>query len=480
MKQTPRELLEAAARTHVQDDVNLYPRIAAQMDKKRLPRSLHARPALLILSVLLALGLLSGVAYAVGRSLGYIPGVGLVEQNNGIYILSAPASVTQDGRKVTVNQFVTDSQRTFVAYRVNGISPVTSGFPNCTDPPKLQLPDGSTLDFSGGGGGGMESNNGEPMSFETSYTFPPLPAQTSKVVFISPCQMPPIELALVPAPADFVTPAVEIRATFEATGPKFASTPTPTSGFQTGGATPEPYPSSFPATPTRVPNGSGLYLEKVIVMENSYILIGNFTDAGDLPGFLLISGGSGSEYLPKIEDADGNTVPFIVRSDIRPETNWGGVYYWAYEVQKPVKTPLKITLDYVNVLKSDTTRFQVDIGPNPQVGQKWNLNLPIRLGGYDYIIDQVEVLKNGFLVSWHSGADLPEGTSFELSIPGLSPSMTEGLRGMEDRRKDRINYAQNFLTDEPLPIGVVPFELTLDQTVELPGPWTLTWTSPAP
>jgi hypothetical protein len=49
---------------------------------------------------------------------------------------------------------------------------------------------------------------------------------------------------------------------------------------------------------------------------------------------------------------------------------------------------------------------------------------------------------------------------------------------MEDRRGDRINFAQNFLTDQPVPTGILIFELTLFQTVPLP--WTITWMPPYP
>jgi hypothetical protein len=36
MRKTPREILNAAARTHVPDNLNLYPRIAVQLESKNL------------------------------------------------------------------------------------------------------------------------------------------------------------------------------------------------------------------------------------------------------------------------------------------------------------------------------------------------------------------------------------------------------------------------------------------------------------
>jgi len=327
----------------------------------------------------------------------------------------------------------------------------------------------------------MESYRGAPMRFESSLTFTPLPAQTRKVIFISPCQMPVIELLLVPAPINMVTPATEIEVTYESVSPNYPGSITPTDDLQTKISTPEPHLSSLPIQPTNVPKGSGLYLDKIIEMENSYVLMGNFTDAGDLPGHVVMGESSDSIYKPKIENALGETVSFIVRQDISPVTVWTGFYSWAYEIPKPVTGPLKITLDQVNIHQSDTFQFQFDTGPDPGSGEQWELNLPFKLGGYDYVIDQVQMLEKGYLLKWHSGIDIPEGTSFSLTIHDLSPSMTEASWGMEDRRQDnRINYARNFLTDEPVPTGILTFELTLYQTVPLPGPWTITWTPPTP
>ena len=75
MKRSYKEILDAAARPHIADDTNLFPRIAANLERKPLMKTLNARPAFAFLIVLVAISLLSGVVYAVGRSLGYIPGI---------------------------------------------------------------------------------------------------------------------------------------------------------------------------------------------------------------------------------------------------------------------------------------------------------------------------------------------------------------------------------------------------------------------
>jgi hypothetical protein len=272
-----------------------------------------------------------------------------------------------------------------------------------------------------------------------------------------------------------VTPAIEIGATFVASSPKFVTTPTPT--VETV-LTPFDVDPSFPDTPTPVPNGSGLYLEQVIVLPESYILVGNFADTGDLPGAVL-STGSAYDYLPRIEDMAGNPVAFKVRDDIKPIVNWVNTYYWAYEIEKPVQGPVKITLDEIDISTSDTVRFDFDAGPNPQPGQEWQLDLPLHLGRYNYVVDSVQMIDNGYVVKFHSGTDVPEGTSFLLDIVGSSQERGS-TSAEEDRRSSAIvKYSENITYLVSPPTGSLTFALTLFETVPLEGPWTLTWTPPS-
>lgn len=313
------------------------------------------------------------------------------------------------------------------------------------------------------------------MDFETTASYPPIPTGVSNVTFTFPCILTEgtgpenwqIPLKLSPAPEDYATPGVEVGVTFVSSNPKFILTPSPT--FDAALFTPEPFDPSLPATPTLVPNGSGLYLEKVIELPDSYILIGNFADAGDLPGGLSIDDNPYSD-LPHIEDGLGNPVAFKVREDMQPEAGSGGRWarYWAFEIAKPVRGPLTITQDQVNIGVSDTTQFTFDTGPNPQMGQRWELNLPIHLRNYDYVIDSVEVVENGYLFKFHPSMDVPEEATLFLDIVGSSPSSTA-----EDYTDQTVvEYSLVYLNP---PTGQLAVELTLMETVQLHGPWTLIW-----
>jgi hypothetical protein len=450
----------------------------ASLKSRKGLRPFYLRPAWIaffaVLTLLVVSTLIIGperVYAAVRQLFGYIPGVGIVEQGSGIRVLAEPVSVEKDGIKVTVEQVVADATHTFVAYRVDGIPPVKSGFPICTDPPALQLPDGSKLSFLGGGAGGMDSTGGTSMTFATDYTFPPLPAGAGKVIFLSPCQMPAIPLALVPAPSNFVTPAVEVDATSISSGPQFPTTSTPLPDETSNSIR---YAPSFPATPTPVPHGSGLYLDQVIELEHSYLLVGNFTDAGDLPGVLAVDNGN----LPvQITGPGGQPVNYTVRTDIHPAVMWGAVWYWAYEIPRPVHGPLTWTLASIPIHQEASLQIPLDVGQNPQPGQKWVLNKSVTIGGVDFLLDDIVQEQHGYTIHLHSGVNAPEQASLSISVSGVSADQSNGSL---TQLAHEIDYSETILFNTAPPTGALTFLLAQYQIVNLPGPWTLTWSPPAP
>jgi hypothetical protein len=474
-----KDVLENITRRGVPENTNLWPDISAQLTRRSSMMTLRSRPFMAMLIALFVLLALSGVAYAIGRSLGYIPGVGVVDQSAPIRVLAEPIMMERDGVTVTISQVVANAESTFVAYALDGILIHRNSPSMCSASPSLQLPNRSVLELLSGGSGGFGGKAGTYVRFETTVYYSPLPADVDHLTFALDCVLPEgtgpenwqIPLVLVPAPEGFVTPAVEVGATFVAAGPKFDVAPTPTLETE---LTPFQDDPSFPNTPTPVSNGSGLYLEQVIELPDSYILVGNFADDGGLPGYFLPTD-SAYDYVPRIEDGDGNPVVFKIRDDIKPVVAWPSVHYWAYEIAKPVQVPLKITLDQIDIVTTSTAQFDFDTGTNPRPGQEWQLDLPIHLGRYDYVVDSVQMIDDGYVVKFHSGIDVPAGTSFLLDIIGSSqergPTSAE-----EDRRSNTIvKYSENITYLIPPPTGPLTFALTLFETVQLEGPWTLTW-----
>ena len=132
MKKKPyRDILDSAAADSLHGHTNLWPNIAARLERKPLMMTLRTRPILALLIAFLILFALSGVVYALGRAFGYIPGIGVVDQSVPIRVLAEPITGKQQGISVTVSKVVADSSRTFISYRVAGIPLGENGFPAC-------------------------------------------------------------------------------------------------------------------------------------------------------------------------------------------------------------------------------------------------------------------------------------------------------------------------------------------------------------
>jgi len=471
--------LKAIARHSVPENINLWPNISARLERKSIMMTLRTRPLAAIVIALLTLLALSGAAYALGRVFGYIPDVGLVDQSTPLHVLPEPLTVQKQGITITVSKVVADSTRTFISYRVEGIPFVENEIPACITMPVMRLPDSTNLENISGGDGIPVVRNGNSMYYEAEYVYSAIPAGINKVTFVLPCILPKggspenweIALNLSPAPEGYATPAVEIGATYSASVPKFETTPA------LEASTPEGIELSLFSTLTHMPNGSGLSLEKVLELTDSYILIGKFTDAGDLLGPLYMSTSSDFDYLPHIEDANGNPVSFKVREDARPDPDWDVAYYWAYEIQKPVAAPLKITVDHINIRKYNTAQFQFDTGDHPQSGQGWNLNLLAKLGASDFVVDSVIFLGNGYTFNI-SSENFPEGVSPDIEIvdSSLIPYEFDNISSTVDNTGNEAIITITLTTKNPPPIGNLTLNWGLDEFIPQPGPWSLIWT----
>jgi hypothetical protein len=70
--------------------------------------------------------------------------------------------------------------------------------------------------------------------------------------------------------------------------------------------------------------------------------------------------------------------------------------------------------------------------------------------------------------------DVPEGQSLLFNILGASPEKNAGTLIAGGAR---VDYSEN-ITFLDLPTGPLTVEVSLDESVPLQGPWTLTWTPP--
>ena len=377
-------ILDAVAKDFIPDDANLLPQIAARFERRTFMQNLRARPALLILFVLLALGLLSGVVYALSRSLGYIPGVGLVDQSAPMRVLVEPLSMERDGIKLTVSMAVLSSDKSVVLYTIENVPSSALSHDErvggCMRTPELHLPDGEVLHIKEGGGSMTDYR----------FAYAAIPADVQDASFVLPCIMNTLPglapenwvlaLHFKPAPADMtVVPVVEIA-------------PTPT----------ESLPGITPVATEDLP----ITLTNAMQIDDSYVLTGMFQHQG--PGVELqftdfsVIDFSGARVFTEVPQIPG-----------LPASDWG-IQFKAGTVSFPVTLTFSGTK--ITTVTDSQAEFEFDAGEHPQLEQEWTLNQPIQIGGRTIKLETVRTdSRSGY--SFEFSAD-PDVSGLSLEIVG--------------------------------------------------------------
>ncbi|MEJ5200982.1 MAG: hypothetical protein WHV66_02005, partial [Anaerolineales bacterium] len=141
-------------------------------DRREIMQTLRARPIFALIVVLIALSLLTGVVYALGRLTGFIPGFGFTSDIRSVYLLSEPVDAISGGVTLSVDQAVSDESKLWVNLTVTGL-PEEQDFSQAF----VFLPNGEKISFQMSSGMAVDSNGAH-----LTYVFPPLPTATSDLV----------------------------------------------------------------------------------------------------------------------------------------------------------------------------------------------------------------------------------------------------------------------------------------------------------
>lgn len=487
------QLLDAIAREAVPDEINLLPRIEARLNERRtLMQTLRARPALILLILLLTLALLSGVAYALGRSLGYIPGVGLVDQSVPLRMLPEPISLRRDDITLTVKQAVLAADKTVVLFTLEG-DLQEEAFSHeekvvgCDGMVYLRLPDGSTLNITDGGG----------TIHESRFVFPPIPTNVNQVTFVMPCILGTLPgkapenwelpLRFVPAPGLPTAEVIDVPLTtpwpiYSSIQP--SSSEMPKTDFQTPGVvsaekvvqvtaseTPKVVESvvhdrptaQAPETPetrsdTSASEQPPLQLKQVIVTEEGYIFLLTFNDVPQANGSKI------SAFMSElmVTDANGERLFPSYANDIDiGEVAQGADMAWAYYLpSKNLAWPLTFQVQTAQIAPVEgKATFTFDAGENPQPGQEWTLDQVIPFGGYSLKLVSVQFQGNGYSFQFETASEVD---TIALEIPGIAP-IGSG-RGVDGQ--GHISTSLDFA--DPVPTGEINAVITA-LTLRRPG-----------
>jgi len=226
-------------------------------------------------------------------------------------------------------------------------------------------------------------------------------------------------------------------------------------------------PNETPTQPIS-PYGIKNSLDKFETLPDGYILYGNisWTDP-------LIPPYGVSAILAGIKDANGNEIPF--------EYADAGMYppqgelrqYWAYKLNETdLATPLSLSFVVETSLPVDGDSFTFDPGPNPQLGQIWNINQDVIVNNETIHVlsaEQAGIEKGYFLFTLQSDSNIVSAAIMDFAHPPAG-----GGGGGGGIPEAGVPFRSGFGYQIPLPQG--SFTLTfINVSVLIPGDWTLAW-----
>ena len=431
MKPTPRELLDAAARTRVPDNLNLYPHLSRQLGRKTFMQTLHAKPALLILSVLLALALLTGVVYAVGRLAGFIPGFGFTGDSSTVYVLKEPSQVERDGMTIRVENAVSAEDKFWVSLSLHGNYAANQPvYPGAT----VILPDGTQIQFQAG-----QEDDQNPDPRKASYEFPVLPVGTDSLILRyeyfttdgAVLWSVDVPVTLRPIRAEELIPAPEIQAT---------------------------------TLQSQTHDGLTLVLNNVAPASDKTIL--QVSLRFDEPNTSL-----NTDWGITLIGEDGKIYPLTeVMSDSNNQSKTyetlpfrGGETLTLSLVAFPDAANLPMSVDF----SLEQSTFAFDPGPNPQVGQSWKLDEQVQAGKYlVHVIGVKQVSPTELLFEF---APTPGVTGVMLYSPLASGAI--GRPPAENSNYTAILMFEK-IPAEPITVSVARVGYTAR------GRWQIQWQAP--
>jgi hypothetical protein len=241
-----------------------------------------------------------------------------------------------------------------------------------------------------------------------------------------------------------------------------------------------PAPTNIPLStatllPSETPQSVSPYgitnsLDKLLALPDGYILYGNisWTDSLIIPYGTIAT-------LASIKDANGKEIPFeYADAEVYP-TQDEFRQYWAYKINEiNFAAPLSLSFVVVTNLKVDGGSFTFDPGPNPQLGQKWDINQNVTV--HNEIIHVLFAKQGG---SDSIGAFNFTMRSSDPNIIGATitdfshPPVSFGGGGGGIPQAD-VEFGAPYQYQEPLPQG--PYTLTFTTVAILvSGDWNLTW-----
>ena len=457
-------------------------------------QTLRARPALPMILAFLALLLLTGVAYAIGRLTGFIPGVGFV-QKDSLRVLAEPVSQIRDGITVSIEQVVVDPERTIIIYKTEGLtiqaanSKGEGGGNPFGSAHLLLLPDGSTLEESTGYNGTPEplldtiqTEGGWP-NYVARLVYPPVSGQVNELTLLIPVlrNIPvgaapenwEISFQLKPATGEInYAPVIEFTPVPQATSP----------------VTPAVGETSIPVLSNIATlNGFTLQLDNVIELEDGYVFTGNLS--WDDSVFAAGKGMISEVVVPILTDANRQVIPM---EEVQVDAHQPFSFYennmpWSYRTnRKDFTGPLTLSVSSIKTnMISPPIDFEIDLGLNPQVGQMWETGQDFSFNGNTIRLSSIQLNSDCapqmYALIFNITSNLAGANAFINDVAPQVPFdySCEGGGGIwqEGRPVDSTDFPVG-IAYGAIPSGTHQYSIDLSVPYVVDGPWQVTWTPP--
>jgi len=469
----PFDVLDDVARDYIPDQTNLVPRMAARLSRQSPMTALRTRPLVAVLMALLFLLALSGAAYALGRALGYFPGLGLVPQDAQFRVLSEPVSQTRDGITVTITQAIVNTDQMSVTLTVKNVPAETQSFQappgssTCTtypdSYPTLRLPDGASVKIS--------SAAIDPFigGYAASYKFSSVPLNAGEATLFIPCIQGAIAVGILPE-------RWEMAMRFVPAPPEVALTMMPVTIVPTVQAASTPPPATETGLPPEAPIAETGRLSVLEVFDTGtdYILIGVFSPPAPRPnekGLYAVNDIS-------LRDGNGQVIEdeeFPPDLDLTPyRSGDNSRQVWAVKFGKGFAPPVHVTYQtqyWYSPLPQDAYTFDFNAGPSPQAGQEWELNQEFQLAGHAVTLRKITAGANSYTFFFQTDDELVESVGMhslnDLQIIGYTPTSVTGRFGLGDWNTTKV-YSE-------LPKGNLRIVLSGLYLIGNYKDWTMVW-----
>ena len=457
--------------------------------RSSLMQILRARPLITVIAVILALLLLSGIAYAVAQFGGFMPGIGFVNNVQSVLptpiviqreipltpppqtdptptvetaseakLAGNPATVAVQGRKgitLTVEQVAAEAGRLVIAYKISGL-PLNLFAPERVPtqlayaeahrdepmPEQVRLPDGRLLDHGNGGrceGGGDLSSSW--LSCQSIYA--PLPDGVSqftleikRIHYATPGELP----------ENWVIP---IHLNPVSTSPSANSPQGPNLSSQTiNGITLRLLKADQSTAQAAFQLGLEWQGADRYVHHNAALTL------QDAKGryFVLTGGPDNGSYSS--DKPGSSTMPSLVTTPVDGSS------------------PLTFRLDWLMMAVSsgeNAPKLKVDLGPGAKIGQEWMIGQTIQASGYElrFTKARLKPAQNNE-ITLEFDIQAPAGISQVNLLPLEGGASTES--GYDAVRAMLVSR----ITLPALPGQ--PFELAVSEILyKVNGPWEIRW-----